>query len=252
MKIIADKIGFTEFQKSFTQYITPFLPEPTLFNQKTWTHSFEDSKQTQLIQISDVIAGTIMNHFDPDRKTDDTSVHYNIIKPQILHLEFFPYKLTSSISENLDDNTILEYQRVICDRYLQEYSQSIDDDTKLRVSLLKQLMIYTYNDKTVFAKQLRQDLDNIEYEVSDRKLKTELIGKLRSYGIIISGTKSGYCLATKKEHVVNYIAHDESIIFPMLEKLLSAQQGIEKASEGSIKLLDSNFKLSKILQTYKE
>ena len=132
-------------------------------------------------------------------------VVYNIIKSKIANIEFFPYQLNTGISENSDDITILEYQRKICNEYLQKYSQSDDDDTKLRVALLKQLMIYTYNDKTVFAQQLRKDLENIGYEVFDRKLKTELIGKLRSYGIIISGTKSGYCLATKKEHVANYI-----------------------------------------------
>ena len=132
-------------------------------------------------------------------------VVYNFIKSKIANIEFFPYQLNTGISENSDDITILEYQRKICNEYLQKYSQSDDDDTKLRVALLKQLMIYTYNDKTVFAQQLRKDLENIGYEVFDRKLKTELIGKLRSYGIIISGTKSGYCLATKKEHVANYI-----------------------------------------------
>ena len=251
LKIYADKIGFPDFQNSFSKYIESYKPQPALFNSdRVWEHSFEESTDRNLIQISDVVAGTLMKHVDPDQSDDFSMICYNIIADQIQHIEQFPYRLISSISSDISDHGIYEYQEEICNQYIKQYNDSSDEDTQIRVETLKKLMMYSYNDKTVFAKALVNDINDLGYKITDRKLKTGILGKLREYGIIIVGTTKGYRLATSSIHVAEYLKYDESIIFPMLKKILAAKTGISKAFLDKMQLLDKESILSQMVSIY--
>ena len=53
-----------------------------------------------------------------------------------------------------------------------------------------------------------------------------MIGGLRYKGIIIAGSPNGYKLALNLEDINNYLAHDNNIVFPMLDKLKLARDQV--------------------------
>ena len=67
--IVADEIGGSEYMQSFAKYVKERQDIPNLLNDAAFR--FENSKNDVLIQLADLISGSIAYDFDPHR--GDTS-----------------------------------------------------------------------------------------------------------------------------------------------------------------------------------
>ena len=60
LKIVEDEYGTSEFQKGYRQYIRNNRPALNLFDD--YDFDYVDSKNSNIVQIADIIAGSVMQH----------------------------------------------------------------------------------------------------------------------------------------------------------------------------------------------
>lgn len=251
LKIFADEIGSQDFRDSFSKYLKKKRKEPTLFERNDcFSHSFEDSKENNIIQISDIVAGTILKHYTQGNKDDEIYECFNLIESKVKNIHWFPYRLTFNVNIKIEDRETHEYQENICKEYLDEHGKSIVPIDEMRLSVLEKLMVSAYSSKSIFSDELENELISLGHCINTRKFRKDVIGGLRMYGIIITGSNKGYRLAITKKDVDEYLKYDEHIIFPMLEKVLSVQNKYLEKNKKS--LLSNESILYKILEVYKK
>lgn len=68
LRIIEDAFGTSEFQRGYKEYIRKNRPEPNLFND--YSFDYADSKQSNIVQIADIIAGSISRHIADSESPD--------------------------------------------------------------------------------------------------------------------------------------------------------------------------------------
>ncbi|MDK2818948.1 MAG: DUF3800 domain-containing protein [Spirochaetota bacterium] len=246
--IHADKIGSDEFQEEFSSYLNNYT-QRTLFDDTNWTHEFVDSKESEIIQISDIVSGTLTKYIDKNFSGNFEKICYDMIKNQFINIHYFPYKILPSINTTVKDEEIFNYQQKKCDYFFRDYREKQENDYRIRIEVLELLINNTFSDQIINSSNLISYLESVvNCKINHRFLTTNIIGKIREYGIIIVGTKKGYKLATSTKDVDEYIKHDENIIYPMLKKLLAAKNGIYEFSK--TELFFEITTLSKIIEIY--
>lgn len=261
LKIFSDEIGSKDFMDTFDDYYKKNISDRIrkgsqylLFEMNEWQHKFLNSKENHMIEISDIIAGTILKyHQDKGDNTIDEC--YKIIEHKIKSIERFPPKL-SELDININDNDIYNYQNKKCNEYLETNYYNIDKYVLMRVETLITLLHNSNEKKSLYAasllKKLKETGCSTGCSIGKRNFTSNVIGKLREYGIIISGSKQGYKIARTREDVAEYLNHDESIIFPMFEKLNILEKIFLEESLRTQNLFDKNTKLYSMLEAYKK
>ena len=85
---IADQIGTAEYQKSFQKYIESEVTQYDLFNE-TKLFEFSDSKENNLVQLSDFIVGSLAKCFDTKHFQENSSEYLTLLKDK-LNVRFWP------------------------------------------------------------------------------------------------------------------------------------------------------------------
>jgi hypothetical protein len=60
LKIVEDEYGASEFQSSYRDYVRAHRPQLNLLNE--YDFDYVDSMHSPIVQIADVVAGSIMHH----------------------------------------------------------------------------------------------------------------------------------------------------------------------------------------------
>ena len=84
LKIIEAEVGTTEFQTSFKKYVEEHRPALKFFNE--YDFDFTDSKDELLVQLADVISGSINKCLIGD----DSTNYIEMLKSKILVSSNFP------------------------------------------------------------------------------------------------------------------------------------------------------------------
>ena len=246
--IHADKIGSDEFQEEFRNYLNKYT-QRTLFDDRNWTHEFVDSKESEITQISDIVSGTLTKYIDKNFSGKAEKVCYDIIKKQFINIHYFPYKILPSINTTVEDEEIYNYQQKKCDCFFRDYRGKQENGYRIRIKVLELLINNTFSDQLINSSNFISYLEeSVDCKINNRFFTTNIIGKIREYGIIIVGTNKGYKLAKSTKDVDEYIKHDESIVYPMLKKLVAAKNGIYEFSK--TELFFEITTLSKIIAIY--
>ena len=246
VRIFADRFGTKEFMDSFTKYFDNKIP-PDLFNK--FEHSYAESKETPLIQLADLIAGTLSYCFDDSKKSEFSSKFRKIIKEKEIGIDSWPkksYKIPkekpksdSEWNERLKKDNI---NRAI--DFIYKHQQSNDIDRRMQASTLSRLLFvknYEIDEKqSVFAVELINQLARQGFEkISEQDFRSKIIGKIRDGGIILSGSGRGIRLATTIEEICKYMKHDSNMIEPMLTRLLLAVQATKIDTSSQLDIFQS-------------
>lgn len=86
LQLVADEQGTSEFQTSFRKYVVKNRPLPNLLNE--YSFGFCDSKDELLIQLADIIAGTIGRTFNEPQAYN----FLEMLRGKIIQLDEFPAK----------------------------------------------------------------------------------------------------------------------------------------------------------------
>lgn len=255
INIYGDAIGESDFMESFLKYMRGRLGQPTLFDSSTI--DVVDSKKELIIQIADIISGTLAYIYD-DSKSISTEYKDQFIKlldKKKIRIDLLPYTYhnfnveTSPAAKDYDKD-IAEICFMKAKNFIEQNEGSKDEDTIRQILVLKYLLFRFMNNnqrKYISTKELNNYLADTHIgRVSTQVFRNKIVGKLRDNDVIIASSPYGYKIPTQISDINDYLTHSNTIIIPMLQRIKKCSNSITLSSYGKIKPLNNdNCKLLK-------
>lgn len=241
---IADQIGSAEYQKSFQKYIENKVTQFDLFNE-TKLFEFSDSKENNLVQLSDFVVGSLAKCFDKKHFQENSSEYLTLLKDK-LNVRFWPnnianYLRTDIETENFDPK-IAELSLNLVKDYIAKHENKIETDITAQIYLLKYLMLIQKVSPHYFIQtdELMDKLKNeIGLEYSVRLFRKNIIGNLRDNNVIIvSSNSGGYKLPVNKSDLTEFVNRYNSILQPMISRMKKCRDSILLGSMNEIDILE--------------
>ena len=245
LTVVADEIGGSEYMKSFSKYVDGKSDLPTLFEKPKFY--FQNSTNDVLLQIADLLSGTLAYEFDIHKK--DTTLQYKkILDKKLIRIELYPktyenYTVDNSAQAedyNKDIAEICFKQAVL---FLEKSKDNEDQDVKAQVITLQYLLFRFMNNnqrKYIPTKELKNQLNYAGIgDISTQSFRTRIIAKMRDKGVIIASSSKGYKIPTKETELYDFINHGTSIIIPMLERLKKCRDLIKLGTANELDLFDN-------------
>lgn len=251
LHIIADTIGGREYMDSFKRY----LSNKRLSLLSTFTHCFKDSKTTPLLQLADLITGTLGYCFVDTKIGPHSQALREILRSRELYVQVWPLRSslqTAKVSCTNDDAILMSSQERAQD-FINGRDLVDDEFSQMRICIVNKLLfqhVFEFeNKKSLSASELMDYLEGRGFErPSGLTFRSKIIGKIRDAGIIISGTSKGYRLAGSRQDIEDYLEHNRNIIEPMLSRLRRAQTVIKTDVSVELDILaGQNFQLLKMI-----
>lgn len=247
LTIVADEIGGSDYMKSFSEYVKKKQDIVSLFGEAEFL--FESSKNDVLIQLADLISGTIAYNYDAHKVNKDVPNYVKMLQKKIVRIELYPKTYdtyvvaNSALAEDYDEDiaTLCLKQAV---EYINKYNDSDDDEIQAQLIVLKYLLFRFMNNDLrsyISTKELKNQLKHTKYyEMSTQTFRTKIIGKMRDNGVIISGSsaKKGYKIPAKESELFDFINHGTTIIMPMLERLKKCRDLVKLGTNNELDLFD--------------
>lgn len=247
--VVADEIGGSDYMQSFCKYVEEHSEIPNLYVDSEF--SFQNSKAEVIVQLADLISGTLSFLYDKHKKTSDVPDYLSILNDKIIRVEQYPktyktYDLEKCALASEYDKDIAE----ICLHQAVDFiNDHKDDDDELRQAqliVLKYLLFRFMNNDTrayIPTGELRSQLMCTKYgAVKIQTFRNQIIGGMRDAGVIISGShnKKGYKIPSKRSDIEDFLSHNVSIILPMLERLKKCRDKIVLGTSGEVDLYQSD------------
>ena len=232
------------FEKHFDFYRTP------VFN-------YLDDKDNRLIQLADIIAGSIRMILIGGTNERTIQIRQLIREKEIL-FQIWPFNYSSHLIGNVNTQEIdKRIEEVMLEKVNSFLIRNVESDDEYDLAIAKVLQrlldAYYFGEGYIFSDQLRQIVNTgREKAFGEETFMSAIIGGIRKEGIIVAGTKNGYKLATTVNDISDYLNHDQQIIMPMLLKLNAARATI-KASTGYDILSDEKHRdLKNVIDNYRD
>lgn len=246
LAITADEIGDNDYLQSFAEYVKSKEIPLDLFDNSQFR--FENSKYNVILQLADVISGSLAYHYDERKKLEAEGYNYiSILGDKILRIKVFPETFeTFNVNQN-DHNP--EYNPEIADicyrkaKYFIEINSKTEDvETKQQIAILNYLLFRFMNKsprKYIPTKELINQLVYLGYEkMSLQTFRNKIIAKLRDNEVIISSSTGGYKIPSTEKELYDFVNHGKSIIMPMISRLKTCNDVIRMGTDGKINLFE--------------
>lgn len=247
LTIVADTIGGSEYMKSFAKYVEERQDIPNLLGEAAFF--FARSNDDVLIQLADIISGTVALEYDAHRKTQGDPKYHKMLEKKFIRIEFYPKTFETYV---VDDSALAEdYDKQVATlclkqavEFVKQHEEDEDEETQAQITILKYLLFrFMNNDLRSYipTRELKNQLAFTKFsDISTQTFRTRIIGKLRDSGIIISGSsaKKGYKIPAKESELFDFINHGTTIIMPMLERLKKCRDLVKLGTANELDLFD--------------
>lgn len=240
LKIYADELGDDEFKEGFKKYVSNNRPNYNIFNE--YAFDFIDSKNSNLVQLADIIVGSIARKLN-----DDNAPNYlEILKGKISHIEYFPNKFTPHIEDTERakkfDEKIYSLACGLVNDYIDRNIVSDDTDIRLRVGFLKLLLFEVQNGNPflyVTSYAILNALNEyVDFKVSRDHLYRKIVAPLRDDKIIIASSSQGYKIPVSSDDIYTYLNQTNTIVSPMLHRIELCRDLIKSKTDNKLDILD--------------
>jgi len=243
LHVIADTIGGQEYMASFEQYLKGKMPN-LLSN---FSHSFGDSASTPLLQLADLISGTLSFCFMAEKKGEHSEQFRAILRPKELRIETWPpvrQQVAQPSDSPFHSSDLFQSTKNRAIEFIERMRPSSDEYCRMQADVVHKLLFHQLfdcaDDGCLSSSKLRSYLRDLGYEkLSEPTFRSRIIGKIRDEGVILSGTSRGYRLAVCEQDIHDYLEHNRNIIEPMLSRLRRAQTVIKADIGTDADILDS-------------
>lgn len=235
LNVTADRHGESRFMKSFENYIYSFS---NLFNK----FQFRPSKEIPLLQIADVIAGSIRRIY----RGDDPSELLDILNYPSFSLEEWPPSFnrfvqpTSNTSSEKNNVLIRQIALNCAKEFIESNLSSLDKTTQLQAEAINYLLRKYFEDshQYIFRAEIADYLSNISGEnISEHVLSTQILAPARDAGVIIASTDRGVKIPYDSNDFREWINRVNSQIVPYLKRLEKARNTILIASNNQFDIV---------------
>ena len=240
LKIIEDEYGLSEFQKGYREYVRANRPQPNLFNE--YDFDYVNSKHNPIVQIADIIAGSIMQHL-LDNEAPNV---LKIFESRIRGIVNFPNTYSSFIAGIKANRNFNEKIYALAEHRATQYIDShinIDDiDTRMRILFLKHLLWIVRNINPfiyISSPEIIKVLSDLsDSKISRNYLYRKIISPLRDAGVIIASCSHGYKIPICIDDIYAYVNQTNSIVGPMLHRVEKCRQLILFQTDGALDIFD--------------
>ena len=258
IKIIADEHGSDDFMKEFTNYVKS-KGQLSIFDN--FEFEFRTSKDEILIQVADLICGTLALGFEEEKKCSEYKSFRKILDEKIVVSRIWPINSENYLI-NLDMITDSDYDKVIAEvsirtavNYISNNRKSRDPSVLDRIYVLEYLLnqIYCGNTKKYFYS------DQLINHVSSQNLEdynkhtfiSNVIAPLRDSNVLLASSNRGYKLPMTEAEIYSYANKSIGQIVPMLNRLEKARNRLLTATDNKFDILD-NIEYKKIKKYFDE
>lgn len=241
--IVSDSTGDNDFIKSFINYMKTRVGIPDLFGESDI--QLRDSKDDVLIQVADIVSGTLQCVYDKSKNVPNEYDFLSQIKNQFIRIEIYPQTFENYNIEKcpLASEYDIEIARICYEQaraFIIKNEKSKDLDVIAQIMTLRYLLFRFMNNNLrdyISTKELKNNLiySGIE-SISNYHFRTKVIGKLRDSDVIIASSQQGYKLPTKKRDLIDFMNHDKTILLPMLSRLKKCRNLIQLGTSDKIDL----------------
>jgi hypothetical protein len=244
LDLYVDEHGGNDFLKEFKKYVEKNHSR-NLFSGADF--NIQNSKQNELIQLADFVAGSLGYIFDDLKKSEHSNEFQAILSPRISSLTHFPppkWTYEEFQKSNIDetfDSRIAE----VCITRIQDFldKETGSDQQKIdQINFLKLLLwlqrAYPKNRYTTTTEILGHLNQNRPTKIQDEYFRSKVVGNLRDKGVLIASGRQGYKIPTTAKDLDNFVNHGKRIILPMLNRIKEARQVIKLATMNELDLLE--------------
>lgn len=240
LKIIVDEYGSSEFQKSFRNYLETHRPKPNFLNE--YDFDYVNSIQSPLVQIADLIAGSIMQHLLDENAPDVLRFFKDRIREIVNFPNIYPPFTAGMGADNAFDKNIYALAEHRASQYI-DFNKNIEEkDIRMRVLFLKNLLWYVRNisaDKYISSGKIIRVLSDLtNSKVRRDYLYRKIIAPLRDAGVIIASCPHGYKIPTCVEDIYSYVNQTIGVVGPMLSRIEKCRQLIIAHTDGTLDILE--------------
>ena len=242
--IIADEVGENDYLQSFAKYIKAHEVPLSLFDKSLFR--FENSKDNLIIQIADIVSGSLAYNYDEHKKRETGDNNYKfMLSAKTLMIKEFPQTFENfNVQQNDLDSHYNAQIAEICYRkakyFIETHKNSDELEVKQQVAVIKYLLFRFMNRsprKYIPTKEIINQLCYLGYDrISIQTFRTKIIAKLRDNEVIISSSSNGYKIPSSEEELEDFINHGKSIILPMLSRLKKCNDIIKMGTSGNLDL----------------
>jgi len=243
LEVTADEHGTKSFMEQFQSYIKN-NHQQSLFELSTF--KFSPSISEPLIQIADLVAGSVRRAFDTKRPSTKSQEILQSLRGKMVVLEEWPplyHSLSEILSEVVsDDNDSLvrEYCKNQVGIYLRDLASN-EEHSEIReaaLSFLADQSRYSETDRYTSSGELISHLFEMGFtEITPHFLRSQIIAHYRDNGVIIASNNTGYKIPTETKDILNYVERCSSVIGPMLHRLRQARAQILLRSHGNLDIV---------------
>ncbi|MEH7308945.1 DUF3800 domain-containing protein [Neobacillus drentensis] len=247
LDLVLNQQGTKEFMTEFKTYITE-KSIPDLFNYSSF--GFNNRTSENLLQLANIIAGTIAIGYDQNQDSEHYPLFNKIIKKKIVAINLWPqnYKnyLHDYISRNQDslfDEVIFKQSVNLTLQYLEKNKKSEDLDEKIRIDLLKFLLFNLRENPNeyVYTQEILDNLNAIRMnKINHHYFRSNIVSKLRDSGLLIASSNKGYKLPVCLSDLYDFVNLSSLTIHPMLQRISKCRNQILLATNNEIDILENN------------
>lgn len=244
--VVADEHGYEEFMRGFKLYLNRKL-RPNLFASRTFT--FMRSVDEPLLQVADIISGTLARSLEPDMISPQSQDLQKLVAKNSIGITIWPPRslpkpqgLRQDKSSGYDD-LIRDHCIRAAEAFLERTSRE-DEETRIQVEVLEYLLFNVlFVDSSAFlstGKIINHLRHNVGLEMNDYRLRGEGIAPLRDANVIIASSTKGYKIPVCAADIAKFVEHANTIIPPMLARLNRAREELMLVSLGELDILDAD------------
>jgi len=252
LELYVDEYGGNDYMLEFKRYVAKHH-QRTLFSGSEF--EILNSKESNLIQLADFIAGTLGYIYDVRKKSNESENFLNIIKPIISNLNFFPkeYSYEDIANSNTDesfDPLIAELSILRITDFLDK-ANGKDQQTIDQINFLKLLLLYQrvyYKSRYISTKEIFNHLNQLRpTRLHEEYFRAKVVGNLRDKGVLIASSRDGYKIPINRRELEAFIKHGNKIILPMVNRIQEVRNAIKLATHNQLDLLDNFEELKQMI-----
>lgn len=238
---VGDKQDLEEFARYYYRKSEPY----SLFHDVDF--AFDNSKNSLLVQVADLVAGSIAKNIDSTRKSEiDTTNYIALLQSKIIYRKDFPWSTDEFFQQaqfdSKNDRDIAELSLRIVDEFCYNHSGADEAEIKQQIAVLQYLRFrFTQNQfrRYICTRELMNHLINSGFDkMSVSTFRMKIIAKLRDEGVILASSANGYKIPSKVSEVYDFINHGKNVILPMLNRLKKCNDTIRLATNNSLNLFE--------------
>lgn len=246
IEVFSDNHGSDTYMLEFQNYVNS-QEKYNLLDE--FSFQFVDSKSESLIQVADIIAGTLSFGYEQSKLCNEYKGYYNLLKSKIKSIDIWPI-LYENYLKNLNlidksdyDDKIATHCIRLAVKYIKEHDKTNESEEKHRVRILNYLLneIYSFNSKRyISANELIKYLnENMGTNYNGQTFKTNIIARLRDEDVIISSSPTGYKIPISERELYSYANKTLGVIMPMLGRLNKCRERILSLTDNNLDILEA-------------